>query len=160
MGRRLRCLLAGRLVEVTSRAVQGRFLLCPSSEVNQAIKGTLGRAQRYYGLRVVACVFLSNHFHLLVLPDSEKQLADFMRFVKTNLSKQLGRIHGWSGPMLKRRYQAIPVSDEEEAQVDRLRYILEHGVKEGLVGCPADWPRPQRRFRTARRAGDPASGST
>ena len=140
MGRRLRCLLAGRLVEVTSRAVQGRFLLCLSSEVNQAIKGTLGRAQRYYGLRVVACVFLSNHFHLLVLPDSEKQLADFMRFVKTNLSKQLGRIHGWSGPMLKRRYQAIPVSDEEEAQVDRLRYILEHGVKEGLVGCPADWP--------------------
>jgi REP element-mobilizing transposase RayT len=109
-------------------------------EVNQAIKGTLGRAQRYYGLRVVACVFLSNHFHLLVLPDSEKQLADFMRFVKTNLSKQLGRIHGWSGPMLKRRYQAIPVSDEEKAQVDRLRYILEHGVKEGLVGCPADWP--------------------
>ncbi len=140
MGRRLRCLLAGRLVEVTSRVVQGRYLLLPSPEVNQTIKGILGRAQRYYGLRVVACVFLSNHFHILALPDSEKQLADFMRFVKTNLSKQLGRIHGWSGPMLKRRYQAIPVSDEEEAQVARLRYILEHGVKEGLVGCPADWP--------------------
>ena len=113
MGRRLRCLLAGRLVEVTSRAVQGRFLLCLSSEVNQAIKGTLGRAQRYYGLRVVACVFLSNHFHLLLLPHAEKQLADFMRFVKTNLSKQLGRIHGWSGPMLKRRYQARKTANEE-----------------------------------------------
>ena len=67
MGRRLRCLLAGHLVEVTSRVVQGRFLLRPSPEVNPAIKGTLGRAQRYYGLRVVACVFLSNHFHLLLL---------------------------------------------------------------------------------------------
>ena len=140
MGRRIRCLLSGCLVEVTSRTVQGRFLLQPSPEVNQAIKGTLGRAQRYYGLRVVACVFLSNHFHLLALPDSEKQLADFMRFMKTNLSKQLGRIHGWSGPMFERRYQAIPVSDEEEAQVARLRYILEHGVKEGLVECPTDWP--------------------
>ena len=140
MGRRLRCLLAGHLVEVTSRTVQGRFLLRPSSEVNQAIKGTLGRAQRHYGLRVVACAFLSNHFHLLVLPDSEEQLADFMRFLKTNLSKQLGRLHGWSGPMLKRRYQAIPVSHEEEAQVDRLRYILEQGVKEGLVESPAHWP--------------------
>ena len=79
----------------------------------QAIKRTLGRAQRYYGVRVVACVFLSNHFHLLLLPHSEKQLADFMRFVKTNLSKQLGRIHGWSGPMLKRRYQARKTANEE-----------------------------------------------
>ncbi len=140
MGRRIRCLLSGCLVEVTSRTVQGRVLLQPSPEANQAIKGTLGRAQRYYGLRVVACVFLSNHFHILALPDSEKQLADFMRFMKTNLSKQLGRINGWSGPMFERRYQAIPVSDEEEAQVARLRYILEHGVKEGLVECPADWP--------------------
>ncbi len=46
----MRCLLSGRLVEVTGRTVQGRFLLQPSPEVNQAIKGTLGRAQRYYGL--------------------------------------------------------------------------------------------------------------
>jgi len=47
MGRRLRCLLAGCLVEVTSKVVQGRFLLLrPSPEVNQAIKGTLCRAQR------------------------------------------------------------------------------------------------------------------
>jgi hypothetical protein len=57
----------------------------PSSEVNLAIKGTLGRAQRYSGLRVVLCVFLSNHYHLLVIPDTERQLAPFMQFLNTNL---------------------------------------------------------------------------
>jgi len=82
---------------------------------------------------------MSNHYHLLVIPDSEQQLASFMRFVNTNLSKQLGRLHDWSGSMFQ-RYKAIPVSDEEEAQVGRLRYILRHGVKEGLVSRPADWP--------------------
>lgn len=140
MGRRLRCLLAGHLVEVTCRTIQGRFLVRPSSQVNLAIKGTLGRAQRYFGLRVVACVFLSNHYHLLVIPDSEQQLASFMHFLNTNLSKQLGRLHDWQGTLFQARYKAIPVSDEEEAQVARLRYLLGHGAKEGLVARPGDWP--------------------
>jgi hypothetical protein len=39
-----------------------------------------------------------------------------------------------------RRYQAIVVSDEPEAQVTRLRYMLSQGVKEGLVAHPAEWP--------------------
>ncbi|MEO7795153.1 MAG: hypothetical protein ABIV06_10305, partial [Thermoanaerobaculia bacterium] len=39
-----------------------------------------------------------------------------------------------------RRYQAILVSDEEEAQVGRLSYLLAQGVKEGLVASPLDWP--------------------
>ena len=38
------------------------------------------------------------------------------------------------------RYQAIPVSQEEGAQLERFRYILSHGVKEGLVASPKDWP--------------------
>ena len=42
--------------------------------------------------------------------------------------------------MWARRYHAIVVSDEEEAQVGRLAYLLAHGVKEGLVARPQDWP--------------------
>ena len=32
------------------------------------------------------------------------------------------------------------VSDEEEAQIERLRYGLAHGAKEDLVEGPRDWP--------------------
>src|SRR3954453_8783728 len=39
-----------------------------------------------------------------------------------------------------RRYQSIVVSDEEEAQIGRLRYQLAHGAKEDLVDRPRDWP--------------------
>ncbi|MBI5511378.1 MAG: hypothetical protein HY903_21680, partial [Deltaproteobacteria bacterium] len=38
-----------------------------------------------------------------------------------------------------RRYDAEPVLDDD-ALVGRLRYILAHGVKEGLVARPEDWP--------------------
>ena len=81
MGRPIRCCLAGQLVEITTRTIHGRFLLWPSSFVNVAIKGTLGRAQRYYGMRIWAAVFLSNHYHLLLVPESEEQLASFMQFL-------------------------------------------------------------------------------
>ncbi len=70
-----------------SAAVQGRFLLTPSNELNEIILGALWR-EKFWG----------------------------------------------------RRYQAIPVSEEEAAQAERLRYILAHGVKEGLVEQLRDWP--------------------
>ena len=38
------------------------------------------------------------------------------------------------------RYQAILISGEEEAQVERFRYVLAHGVEENLVARLRDWP--------------------
>ena len=45
------------------------------------------------------------------------------------------REHFWS-----RRYQSIPVSNEEAAQVEVFEYIMAHGVKEGLCEHVLDWP--------------------
>ena len=82
--------------------------------------------------------FLSTHYHLLVIPDSEKQLADFMRFVNTNLSKQLGRLHGWSGPMWRRSLQGDPGGRPHEEGPDRAARSTcwRTGVKEDLVQRP------------------------
>ena len=52
-------------------------------------------------------------------PRDPKHLARFMGFVNTNLSKELGKVHKIRGPKLQRPYHAVPVSDEEEAQIDR-----------------------------------------
>jgi hypothetical protein len=47
---------------------------------------------------------------------------------------------GWREKILSRRYQDIVISSEEAAQVERLKYVLAHGVKEGLVEKVTDWP--------------------
>ena len=52
----------------------------------------------------------------------------------------MGRLTDWTGKVWERRYQAIPISGEEEAQVERFRYVLAHGVKENLVACLREWP--------------------
>lgn len=48
----------------------------------------------------------------------------------------------WKEKFWSRRYQGILVSEEEAAQIAQLRYVLAHGVKEGLVARCADWPGP------------------
>lgn len=67
-------------------------------------------------------------------------MSDFMRLVNRALSGEIGKLHDWSGTMWARRYTSIPVSDEPEAQIARLRYLLGNSTKEGLVRSPLDWP--------------------
>ncbi len=141
MGRIIRCLpREGCLVEVTCRTLQGRFLLRPSPQVNEIILGILARAQRLYPLKIHYFVVMSNHMHLLVTPSDQKQLSDFMGYAKSNIAREIGRVVGWKEKIWGIRYRGIPVSTEESAQVGRLRYLLSHGLKEGLVDHPAKWP--------------------
>jgi REP element-mobilizing transposase RayT len=130
------------LVEVSARTIHGRMLLRPDPVTCDAILGVLGRAQAFYRIRIVAFAFLSNHYHLLLLPDSSRQLADFMGYLASNVAREVGRLHDWRETFWSRRYRAIPVSDEDAAQLARLRYVLAHGVKEGLVAKVRDWPGP------------------
>jgi len=128
------------LVEVTCRTLQGRYLLTPSDELNEIILGALGRAQELYPVDICAFAFASNHFHLLLRVESTRVLALFMCHFNSNLAREAGRLVRWREKFWGRRYQAIPISEEEAAQVERLRYVLAHGCKEGLVERLRDWP--------------------
>jgi REP element-mobilizing transposase RayT len=130
----------GTLVEVTCRTVQGRLLLCPSPQLNDILLGVLGRAQRENPVEIAVYVFASNHYHLLLRVDTAKQLSEFMCYFNSNLAKEVARRTGWKEKVWGRRYQAIVISDEAEVQVARLKYVLAHGVKEGLVARVEDWP--------------------
>jgi REP element-mobilizing transposase RayT len=116
------------------------LLLRPSPELDDIAAGILGRAQRLYPVDIVAFVPVSNHYHAILRVKSAKQLAEFAGYFNSNLAREVGRLTGWTGKIWERRYQAIPISDEEEAQVARLKYVLSHGVKENLVAHLREWP--------------------
>jgi hypothetical protein len=63
-----------------------------------------------------------------------------MCYMASNIAREAGRLHGWPEKIWSRRYQAIVVSGEDGAQIERLRYLLANGCKEGLVARPQDWP--------------------
>jgi REP element-mobilizing transposase RayT len=123
---------------VTARTFQARMLLTPSPAINQAIGGALARAVELTGVELHAFVVMSNHLHLLVSARGAS-LSKFMQSFLGNVSRKVGRAVRWSGSLWQRRFSAEHVLDDEAA-LGRLRYILSHGVKEGLVRHPADWP--------------------
>jgi len=141
MPRSLRFIPENSLVEITTRTLQGRLLLKPSPQLTDLILGVIGKAQALYGMTIHAFVFLSTHAHFLLSPASAGQLALFMQFVNANIAKEAGRLHLWRERLWSRRYRAIVVADEKAAHA-RLRYILAHGAKEGLIGTPGAWPGP------------------
>ncbi len=141
MGRRRRHLpRPWQLVEITDRTLQSRYLLRPGRQFNEVFVGVLGRAQSLFPVHLHSVICASNHLHLLVSAPDSNLIARFMDHFKTNLSKETGDLYNWPGTVFPRRYSLIPVSDEEEAQVTRLKYHLSHGCKEGVVLSPGDWP--------------------
>jgi hypothetical protein len=141
MPRPLRFIPEKSLVEITTRTLQGRLLLKPSPELTDLILGVIGKAQTLYNMTIHAFVFLSTHAHLILSPSSAGQLAKFMQFVNANVAKEAGRLHKWPERLWSRRYRSIVVADETAAHA-RLRYVLAHGAKEGLVSTPGAWPGP------------------
>jgi hypothetical protein len=141
MSRRLRFIPdGGALVEVTCRTLHSRLLFRPRPDLNEILIGALARAKRRHAVRVCFFVCVSNHLHLLLWTEDVRELAGFMGYFLSKLAREVGRLTGWKEKVFGRRYQAIVVSSEEAAQVERLRYGLAHGAKEDLVERPQDWP--------------------
>ncbi|HEY2028331.1 MAG TPA: transposase [Myxococcales bacterium] len=124
---------------ITSRTIQSRFLMAPTTKTNEFIGGILARAVRQCQVELFAYVFTSNHFHAMVRAPSATAMSKFMQRLQSNIAIKVGRLVGWRGRFFARRYSAEPIVDEG-AQVERLSYILAHGVKEGLVSKSQEWP--------------------
>ena len=126
--------------ELTSKTFQDKFLLKPSKESNECILGIVGRALSLFpNLEIYAFAFLSNHFHILCSVQSLKPMSGFMNHLKSCIARKLGKLIGWFDHFWGRRYRSIPITDEQEL-LNRFKYILANGCREGLVKKPEDWP--------------------
>jgi hypothetical protein len=96
----------------------------------------------------------------LLSVDDAEQLARFMQYVDGNIAREVGDLVKWKGPFWARRYKAIVVSNEEAAQVERLRYLLAHGVKENLVERCSTGRESTRRGHSWKTNHSRATGST
>ena len=152
MGRPLRMYQPNQMYFITCRTLQARFLLRPSRLTNAIVGGVLARGVRMFNVSLYAYTVTSNHVHFL-LAALPQDVPAFMQFILGNIARKVGRLVDWRGKFWERRYSAEPVLDDG-AVVDRLRYVLAHGVKENLVERCDAWPGltslSQLRTRSAR----------
>jgi putative transposase len=74
---------------------------------------------------------MSNHFHLLLRPQSTK-LAMFMRRLRTGSAVVFNRRHQRSGHLFHNRYKSI-VCEEDTSLLELVRYIHLNPLRAGLV---------------------------
>jgi hypothetical protein len=140
MARPLRWYLPEVVYEVTTRTMQERFLLRPGEAERDLILGVIGRGLELYArIMLHAFVYLSNHMHMMLSSGDPTQIAPFIGYVNGQVARVVGKRSGWDGRFWSGRAHVIPVIDDDSAE-GRLRYILSHGVKEGLVARPDQWP--------------------
>jgi hypothetical protein len=130
----------GRVYEITSRTLREEMRLRPSAEINAIVLGVFGRALFLFPeVMLHYFIVLSDHMHWLASASDGDSLRQFIAFVKSNIARRVADLDGVGGRFWARRASVIPVVDEG-AMIDRLRYELSNGTKEGLVASPADWP--------------------
>jgi REP element-mobilizing transposase RayT len=131
---------ASDLWEITARCFQARALMTPHDPlVREVCGGVLAKAAEKFGVRIYAFAFLSNHFHLVIRARGVV-VARFLQFLIGNLSRKLAPLceEPWSGTFWQGRRSVIAILDDQ-ALIDRVRYVLAHGVKEGLVARAEQW---------------------
>jgi hypothetical protein len=126
--------------EVTIRTLHGTFWLRPDPECAAIVAGVFGRAlRRYPGVRLHGFDAQSNHLHYLLSATEPAQIPLFVGFAHSNIARQINKLRGRTGVFWSRRSKVIAVLDDE-AQLDRMTYLLSQGPKSKLVASPKDWP--------------------
>ena len=124
---------------LTNRTEQGRFLFRPDAECRRIAKGCLAWAAEKCGVRLVAYVFISNHFHIVAaFPDASR--GEFMREFQGELSGRIGdHREDYDGTVFNDSYHPLPLLDPETL-LERISYTVNNAVRHGLVTHPEAWP--------------------
>ncbi len=85
-----------------------------------------------------AYCLMTNHFHLLVYPDSQNGLVKFMKAISQNYSQYYNRLYKRTGKLWDNRYKLNIVEPEFEWVI--ARYIEKNPERAGIVKNAEEYP--------------------
>ncbi len=94
---------------------------------------------RKFGIAIHAYVLMSNHFHLLVTPETAQGLPLMMQALGRRYVRQFNALQGRSGTLWEGRYRSALIQSERHL-LNCMVYIDLNPVRAGLVAQPQDYP--------------------
>ena len=131
MPRAPRYTLAGQPHHVVQRG-NNRGLMFRGDDDFRFFFATLRSAMLRYDCRVHAYVFMTNHVHLLMSPDSATAISMAMRSLGTRYVRYFNRKHARTGTLFEGRYRSAVV-DSEKYLLSCYRYIEENPLRAGMA---------------------------
>jgi putative transposase len=136
MPRRARAVIPGVAHHLTQRG-NNREVVFHSAEDRRAYLDLLVRHAARYRARILAYCLMTNHVHLVAIPDEERSLARTLAHTHSDYAIGWNRRTGRSGHLWQGRFFSCPLS--EAHLMPALRYVEENPVRAGMVRRATDW---------------------
>lgn len=116
-----------------------REVIFANDEDCQFFKEALLDAAKRWGLVIYAYVLMTNHIHLLVLPETAESLPKTLQSLGRRYVQYFNYRYKRTGTLWEGRYRATVV-DAEKYLFECMRYIELNPVRAGMVAHPRDYP--------------------
>jgi putative transposase len=140
MGRPLRTSLGGFVYHVLNRG-NGRLPIFHKDLDYEACLATMAETQEHVpGMRLLAYCLMPNHWHLVLWPNADGELSDFMHWL-TLTHTQRWHAHYQNiggGHLYQGRFKSFPVETDEHF-LTVCRYVERTALRAGLVKRAEDW---------------------
>ena len=140
MGRPARIALGGFIYHVLNRG-NGRLNIFHKDADYQAFLAILAEAQQHVpGARLLSYCLMPNHWHLVLWPECDGELSDFMHWL-TLTHTQRWHAHYQNiggGHLYQGRFKSFPVETDEH-YLTVCRYVERNAQRAGLVERAEDW---------------------
>jgi putative transposase len=139
MPRRHRVCTADQIFHVLNRSVRQQTIFERDFDY-QVFLDIMEETRALYAVRILAYCVMPTHWHLVLWPERDRDLSDFMHRLTTTHAR---RWHGFhhtdgAGPLYQGRFKAFPVeTDEHFYRV--CRYAERNPLRAGLVSQAEAW---------------------
>ena len=137
----IRRLFVPNAIVYITQVVHYRQPIFESEQHISLLREIMREAKQRYPFKMLAYVFLPDHFHMLIRPAADIRYDQIMHSIKPNFTKAYKERLGITGPMKfwQKRYWDHTIRNDQDFQ-RRFDYIHYNPVKHGYVMRPEDWP--------------------
>jgi putative transposase len=137
MPRRPRVVIAGVPHHVTQRGNNRACVFFAPEDYRRYLELLCRHALRH-GTRILGYCLMSNHVHLIAVPQSENSLARTLGRAHSEYALSLNHVEGRSGHVWQGRFFSCATSATQ--LLSALRYVEFNPVRAKLAGAAWDWP--------------------
>jgi putative transposase len=129
----------GYVYHVLNRAV-GRARLFDKSGDYAAFEKVLEEAKEWQPTRLLAYCVMPNHWHLILWPDQDGDLSEFMRWLTVTHTQRwhAHRHTAGTGPLYQGRFKSFPIQDDDHF-LTVSRYVERNALRARLALKAEEW---------------------
>ena len=155
MARLARVVLPGIPHHITQRGVRSMDVFFSDTDRQDYLR-LLQKHGRRHGLVFLAWCLMSNHVHLIVIPEHLESLAKGIGEAHKAYTRMVNFRQDTRGYLFQGRFASCPLGERHFFAA--LRYVLRNPVQAGLVEHASDWPWSSARWHLGIVDSDPLVG--